>query len=134
MVMGSEAEPKHADEDTLEFEVIPPVPHVERLRKRGRGPYYIAPDSAERIPDSIWQRIDLDDLAVATKRANDALRSELTEAELADPNPPLPLGNYMPKGARDLVRRIGGPVAEKVLNELSVTDKPTEIHATEPIE
>ncbi len=104
---------------------VPRPPHEERLRRRGGGPYLIAPDSAEPIPSSIWARIDLDDLDAAVDRANEQLRSELTEDELANPNPPLPIGNYLPKESRDLLRNIGGDLANKILGELEVGDEGT---------
>jgi hypothetical protein len=45
-------------------------PALERIKHRRDGPYYIAPDSAEPLPNSIWQRIDLSVLEASVARGN----------------------------------------------------------------
>lgn len=60
-------------------------PLEERIRHRRDGPYYIAPDSAEPLPDSIWQRIDLDVLSAAIDRANAREHAEQSKADVAFP-------------------------------------------------
>jgi hypothetical protein len=111
-----------SDGDSAEFEAqsasVPLPPHVSRLKAQGRGPYYVAPDSAEALPESIWQRIDAGDLAEAASRANLQLTEDLSADDMKRPNPPIPMGNYMSREARQLLNEIGGPTAAKVLNGL----------------
>ena len=57
-------------------------PLEERIRHRKDGPYYIAPDSAEPLPHSIWQRIDLDVLRDAVDRSNENEHDRDSHAEV----------------------------------------------------
>lgn len=63
-----------APDDGEEITALAPAersPLEERIRHRRDGPYYIAPDSAEPLPESIWQRIDLTVLHEAVVRSNE---------------------------------------------------------------
>lgn len=57
-------------------------PLGDRIRHRRDGPYYIAPDSAEPLPDSIWQRIDLEVLHDAVERSNQRARAQHLKVDL----------------------------------------------------
>jgi hypothetical protein len=108
-----------ADAFWRSYDVVASAPYEQRVRKQERGLYFIAPDSAEPIPQSIWQRIDLRDLLRATKRANEQLRTELTLEERERPNQPLPLNGYMPKDAREFLAELGTDSALEILNSAS---------------
>jgi hypothetical protein len=98
-----------------EQEGVPPDPREAHLRRLGRGPYYIAPDSAEAIPDTIWRRLDPDDVMAAARRSNETLNEELNRGEQRTTSGPSPRANFLPAASQALLRSLGGPVAARVL-------------------
>jgi hypothetical protein len=108
-------EDPHFVEPDGEQKEVPPDPREAHLRKLGRGPYYIAPDSAEAIPDAIWRRLDPDDVMAAAQRSNETLNAELGGGEQRTANGPSPHANFLPAASQALLRSLGGPVAARVL-------------------
>ncbi len=66
------------------------------------GPCYVAPDSAAPLPDTIWQRIDLEALDETMER----LDNNADNARILSPE------------AREYLLSIGGPVTQSMLKEI----------------
>lgn len=100
--------------ETAETDAPPPVPrspHIDRLRGRKDGPYYVAPDSVEPLPSGMWADLNI----------------KAVEAEAAHfPSPKLPSDvettgsstrNTIPERQRELLQA-GGVAAKRLLAEL----------------
>jgi hypothetical protein len=97
---------------TRERDAPPPrSPHIDRLRGRKDGPYYVAPDSVEPLPSGMWSHLDI----------------RTVEAEAAHfPSPDLsidvgttdsPTRNAVPERHREFLQA-GGVAANRLLTEL----------------
>lgn len=86
---------------------IPDSPHVARLLNSQGGPYYLAPDSAEPLPEGMWADLDPDAVEAEAKRINDRPERERTTTRLPE----------------DLRQRLaaGGPAAQMLLRTLDRT-------------
>lgn len=50
---------------------IPESPHVAQLRSSKGGPYYLAPDSAEPLPEGMWADLDPKTAEAELQRINE---------------------------------------------------------------
>lgn len=89
---------------------IPDSPHVARLLSSQGGPYYLAPDSAEPLPEGMWADLDPDAVEAEAQRINGRPELERTTTRLPE----------------DLRQRLatGGPAALMLLQTLDPSETP----------
>lgn len=89
---------------------IPDSPHVARLLSSHGGPYYLAPDSAEPLPEGMWADLDPKAVQAEAERINGLPELERTTSKLPE----------------DLRQRLaaGGPAARMLLQTLDRSETP----------
>lgn len=88
----------------LDAATIPDSPHVLRLQNSRGGPYYLAPDSAEPLPEGMWAELDPDAVTTEANRINKRPQRERITTAL----PPEVRGRLSS----------GGPAAQRLLKQL----------------
>jgi len=105
----SDAEAESAIDKTLEERP------AQRLKALQDGPYYIAPDSAEPLPDGIWARVDLEAIAETTERINEIL---VSMPKVRGHESLASSVYFIPDDRRAYLERIGGEVTLESIKKL----------------
>jgi hypothetical protein len=83
----------------------------------GRGQYYVAPDSAEPLPDTLWEGLDLGDLESVVQEFNERLRSNLEVREGGTLTTTAEATFYVSDEERQTLSDVGGPALEALLED-----------------
>ena len=90
---------------------VPRDSHVDRLRKRKDGPYYVAPDSVEPLPNGMWADLNTDTVEKESRQ----FPSAAWPSDTGDPEGLT--RNAVPEEHRKFLEG-GGPAARDLLREL----------------
>lgn len=89
----------------------PRSPHIDRLRGRKDGPYYVAPDSVEPLPSGMWADLNIEAVkAEAAHFPSPELPSEVETTESSR-------RSTIPERHRELLQA-GGVAAKRLLAQL----------------
>jgi hypothetical protein len=94
-----------------------------RPKNAPHGQYYLAPDSAEPIPDSLWQRLDLKILDQAIKATNERQLAYLSEEERSKPNLMTPSMFFVSPEEAETLLKLGGSEVQDLLDDFSAEDR-----------
>jgi hypothetical protein len=99
------------------------APIEDKLRELAHGPYYVAPDSADPLPSTIWTRADPDDLTAEFEQLNELAVDGLTEAEKDAPDVMTHGFFYLKPAQREYLESVGGTAVRELLATFQELDK-----------
>jgi hypothetical protein len=94
------------------------------------GPYYVAPDSAEPLPERIWARIPVSVLEEAIEASNESRLATLPIAERGAPDATPPSIFRVTKLERELLVEIGGNDGLELLKRFDELDQASGLPVT----
>lgn len=120
--MTSSVDRNESEDDAVQDGAIDALVSAARsTRPQGlpHGRYYIAPDSAEPFPASVWGRVEIEAVEEAVARIDARLERVLSEKERSEPDPRTPSVFYVTDEERSSLIEMGGQAVAEMLSEFA---------------